>query len=82
MVNMEIGDSKKVECPLIEATKAGDLDSLRRLLDKGANIFETGSGGGTALHFACDNGKKYENMAIFSYDPCFYGPWNTFPISS
>jgi hypothetical protein len=19
--------------------------------------------------------------AIFSYDPCFYGPWNTFPCS-
>jgi ankyrin repeat protein len=57
MVNMEIKGAKQAESPLIEAARSGDLKALQKLLDKGANVFEAGHiSGGTALHYACDNG--------------------------
>jgi len=56
MVNMENGEARQPVSPLIEAAKACDLESLKRLLEKGANIFETGLGGGSIIYFASDNG--------------------------
>ena len=57
MVNMEIGVSNQPPSALIQAAKSCDLETLRKLLEKGADVFETGLGGGTILHFVADNGK-------------------------
>ena len=37
---------------IIEAVKKGDKDTLRSLLQKGANVNETEADGATALHWA------------------------------
>ena len=58
MVNMDLGVSNHPSSPLIQAAKSSDLESLRKLLEKGADVFETGLGGGTVLHFAVDTGTE------------------------
>ena len=43
---------------LIEAAKAGDVDSVRKALDGGAEPNQTDSAGATALHYAAENGHR------------------------
>ena len=57
MVDMDASsNNEKPLHPIIEAIKAGDLDTLRRCLKKGENILDVRDGKETALHAAAKNG--------------------------
>lgn len=60
MVNVEAEDARQAlynEGPLIKAAKIGDLAGLTQSLEKGGDVLEIGEGGGTALHWAANNGR-------------------------
>ena len=54
--NLELSESENGRTALIEAARRGDIDSLRCLLDIGANIHGHNSQGLTAIHEACEHG--------------------------
>jgi ankyrin repeat protein len=55
--------------PLMYAALYGDAESVRLLLDKGANANTQNDGGGTALMYAIDDEKKVQALLDHGADP-------------
>jgi ankyrin repeat protein len=53
---------------LIQAAEVGNLEEVRILLQKGANINATNRHGNTALIMACSNGKEQVVVELLQHD--------------